>query len=99
MIPPTPAILPPVPSVSVPRSNDPTRVANGFESLFLSMLLKPLDESEAFFGTGAAGRSFSGLFRQQLADSLAVSRPLGIADRIEAVLRRQAAESYGKVQA
>ncbi len=99
MIPATPAILPQVPSAMAPRSNDPTRVADGFEAMFLSMLLAPLEDSEAFFGAGAAGRSFSGLFRQQLADGIAASRPLGIADRIEAVLRRQAAESYGRVQA
>ena len=68
-------------------ASDPAQVANGFEALFLSLMLKPLDSSTAFFGSGSEGRTFASLFRQQLADQLATARPLGIADRIEATLR------------
>ncbi|MEE8142887.1 MAG: rod-binding protein [Planctomycetota bacterium] len=82
-------------------SQDPARVAEGFEAIFLSTLLEPMVAGEGFFGSGAEARVFSGLFRQQLADQLAKVRPLGIADGIEKVLRQQASpqavsEAYRK---
>ena len=84
-IPPLP--LHPTPGPTLPPGAEPGRVGEQFESLFLSMLLKPIESSSSFFGDGPEGRTFSGLFRQQLADQLAASRPLGIADRIEKVLK------------
>lgn len=73
-----------------PRPEQASEVAEGFESLFLHQLLEPLERTgEALFGSGAEGRTFSGLFRQVLADQLAKARPLGIADQVEASLRRQ----------
>ncbi len=71
-------------------SRDPARVAEGFEAIFLSILLEPVMKAgSGFFSEGAEGRIFSGLFRQQLADQLARARPLGIADSIEARLRSE----------
>ena len=68
---------------------DARAAADGFESMFLYQLLAPLEQSsEAMFGDGAEGRTFAGLFRQVLADQLAKSRPLGIAQQIEAALAR-----------
>lgn len=62
-------------------------VAEGFESLFVHQMLEPLEKSgEVFFGEGAAGRTFSGLFRQIMADEISKSRPLGIANQIEQAL-------------
>ena len=80
------------------KNEDPSQVAEGFESLFLSMLMKPLEKSEAYFGSGPGGRTFGGMFTQQLADSVASTRPLGIANQIEQslVARARAAESYGR---
>lgn len=64
--------------------------AEGFEALFLHLLLEPMEKAgEAFFGTGVEGRMFSGMFRQQMAESLAKQRPLGIADRVEASIAAQ----------
>ena len=76
----------------------PKDVGDGFESMFLSLMLEPLQESEAFFGSGPAGRTFSGLFTQQLADRMAATRPLGVGDQIEQSLLRaqQAVQSYRK---
>lgn len=71
-------------------------VAEGFESLFLYQMLEPLEKSsEALFGEGPEGRTFSGLFRQQLAEQVAKSRPLGIADSIESAIEEQ---QKGKIQ-
>ncbi|MGE3166165.1 MAG: rod-binding protein [Planctomycetota bacterium] len=68
----------------------PQSVADGFESLFVFQMLEPLEKSGAsFFGEGAAGRTFSGMFRQILADQIAKSRPLGIAKQIERSLAEQ----------
>ena len=77
---------------------DPRQVADGFEAMFLTVLLEPLKESGAFFGEGPAGRTFGGLFTQQLADQMAVTRPLGVGDQIERSLlqRMTAVESYRK---
>ena len=67
-----------------------SEVAEGFEALFLHLLLEPMEKAgEAFFGTGVEGKMFSGMFRQQMADSLAKQRPLGIADRVEASVAAQ----------
>ncbi|MEM7164923.1 MAG: rod-binding protein [Planctomycetota bacterium] len=71
-------------------------VAEGFEGLFLFQMLEPLEKSsEALFGKGPEGRTFSGLFRQMLADQVASARPLGIADRIESAIEQQ---QNGKIQ-
>lgn len=65
--------------------------AEEFEAMFLHMLLEPMEKAgEAFFGSGVEGKMFSGMFRQQIADSLAKQRPLGIADRVEASVLAQA---------
>jgi Rod binding domain-containing protein len=87
------------------------RAADGFESLFVAELLAPLEESAShLFGSGPEGRTIGGLFRQQLAASVASARPLGIANLIEKQLlarvgtplpadstaARRAAASYGK---
>ena len=80
----------PTPNYAPLSSADPGEVANDFEALFLSMLLKPLESNLALFGTGPEGRTFAGLLRQQLADQLAQSRPLGIADQIESTLQKRA---------
>ncbi|MCA8962680.1 MAG: rod-binding protein [Planctomycetes bacterium] len=63
------------------------QVGADFESIFLHMMLEPLEEvGESFFGGGTGGRIFGGLYRQQIADAMAQSRPLGIADLIESTL-------------
>lgn len=65
-------------------------VGSGFESIFLHMLLEPLEEiGESFFGGGATGRTFGGLYRQQLADAMSEAKPLGIATMIEGSVRQQ----------
>ncbi len=65
-------------------------VASGFESVFLHMLLEPLEKvGEAFFGGGATGRIFGGQYRQQLSDAMATAKPLGIAKMVEETVRRQ----------
>lgn len=77
-----------------PLSRDPGAVAEGFEAMFLSMLLEPIESaSNAFFGEGQEGKVLAGLFRQQLADQMAVARPLGIADQIEVSLREKESAS------
>ena len=70
----------------------------GFEALFLGMLLEPMEKAgESFFGSGSEGRTFGNMFRTQLADQLSKARPLGIADQIEpSILRQQALEQYRK---
>jgi Rod binding domain-containing protein len=87
------------------------RAADGFESLFVAELLAPLEQSAShLFGSGPEGRTIGGLFREQLAASVASARPLGIANLIEKQLLaragttlpadaqavRRAAASYGK---
>ncbi len=65
------------------------KTAESFESLFLYMLLEPLEKTnESFMGDGPEGRTFGNLYRQQLADQIASSRPLGIADQIEKSVAR-----------
>ena len=68
------------------------RAADGFESLFVAQLLEPLEKSsEAMFGSGPEGRTISGLYREQLSNSISKSRPLGVATLIEKeLLARQA---------
>lgn len=66
------------------------RTAEAFESLFISLLLEPLERAGAsFYGAGPEGATFGGLFRREVADQIARARPLGIADRIDAVLRHR----------
>lgn len=80
---------------SAPSAAQARQVAEGFESLFTYQLLEPLEKSgKAFFGDGPEGRTFGGMFRQVLAEQIAKSRPLGIADRMEEVLlaRRSTSE-------
>jgi len=87
------------------------RAADGFESLFVAELLAPLERSAShLFGSGPEGRTIGGLFREQLAASVASARPLGIATLIEKQLvaragisspadvtaARRAAAGYGK---
>ena len=80
-------------------SRDPARVAEGFEALFLHLLLEPIDAAGgAFFGEGSESRVFAGLFRQQLADQMAKARPLGIADQLEAHLRRWGSEGGEEIE-
>ncbi len=68
--------------------------ADGFEALFITQLLAPLEKStESLFGDGPEGRMISGLFREQLSESVAAARPLGVARLIEAELL---ARSTGK---
>lgn len=51
----------------------------GFESVFLHMMLEPLENAgDAFFGGEQGGKVFAGMFRQQVADSMAQTEPLGI---------------------
>lgn len=51
----------------------------GFEAVFLHMMLEPLENSgEAFFGGEQGGKIFAGMFRQQVADSMAQTEPLGM---------------------
>ena len=67
------------------------KTAEDFESMFLSMLLEPMEKAgEAFFGEGQEGRVFGNMFRMQLAEQMAKVRPLGIADRIETALTNEA---------
>lgn len=85
-------LTPPVPAVTMnPASlgaRDPARVAEGFEAMFLAILLEPMEKAAgSFFGEGTEARIFAGMFRRQLADQLARARPLGIADQIESNLR------------
>ena len=70
------------------------RAADGFESLFVSQLLAPLEQSsEAMFGTGPEGRMISGLYTEQLSASISQARPLGVATMIEkALLNRHVAQ-------
>ena len=86
----------PLPDLSaLGRETDPAiseeirRAADGFESLFVTQLLEPLEKSsEHLFGSGPQGRTIGGLFRDQLATAVASSRPLGIASLIEQALLR-----------
>ncbi len=66
------------------------QVAEQFEGLFLHKLLEPLQDNEAMFGKGAEARTFSGMFRENLAKELAKTKPLGIATQIESALMVQA---------
>mgnify|MGYP000747397521 CR=1 FL=1 len=66
-----------------------TEVAEQFEALFLPKLLEPLQDNEAMFGKGAEARTFSGMFRDNLAKEMAKSRPLGIATQIEDAINAQ----------
>ena len=70
---------------STPQVPDRIReAADGFESLFVTQLLEPLEKSaESLFGTGPEGRTIGGLFREELAKSVAATRPLGVAELIE----------------
>lgn len=88
MIPPvTPPLLSAQPALPSGAANDPAKVAQSFEALFLSQLLEPIESGGSFFGDGPEGRTFAGLFREKIGEQLARQRPLGIADRIEAQLR------------
>ena len=74
-----------VESKSTPKVPDSIReAADGFESLFVTQLLEPLEKSaESLFGTGPEGRTIGGLFREELSKSVAATRPLGVAEIIE----------------
>ncbi len=93
MIPSSPPLMhsPPIPTLTA--SQDPAKVAESFEALFLAQLLEPLESGGSFFGDGPEGRTFAGLFREKIGEQLARARPLGIADRIEANLRANASSS------
>lgn len=81
-------------SRGAPLGQSAKSVADGFESLFVFQMLEPLEKSGAsFFGEGAAGRTFSGMFRQILSDQIAKSRPLGIANQIERTLSEREGHS------
>ncbi len=86
-------VAPPVSSVfnvNAGASKDAKKVAEQFEGLFLHKLLEPLQDNEAMFGDGAEARTFSGMFRENLAKAMAKSRPLGIANHIEKALNARA---------
>ena len=76
-----------------PVPNDIREAADGFESLFVMQLLEPLEKSgQALFGDGPEGRTVGGLYREQLSQQIAASRPIGVADLIEKeLLARRAA--------
>jgi len=65
-------------------------VANEFESVFLSMMLKEmrntLDQKEGGLFGGEGSDSFGGMFDLFMGQHLAASQPLGIADAVRSYL-------------
>lgn len=77
-----------------PTAANMKNAADGFESMFLHLLLEPLERSaQSLFGGGTSGEVMSGMFRQSLADQLAKSRPLGLGKHIEAAYARHAPQN------
>lgn len=75
---------------AAPRGAALREAAEGFEALFLNQLLEPIESAGgSLFGAGPEGRTFAGMFRQVLAEQLARSRPLGIADQVERTLAQR----------
>lgn len=70
-----------------------TKVAEGFESLFLSLLIKEmrntLDPSEGGLFGSESSDSYGGMFDMFMGQSLAANRQLGIADAVESYLTNQ----------
>ena len=65
------------------------RVAEGFEEIFLRLLLSlSLPEGDGgFFGTGPGSGVVRGMFVEQVGGSMAARRSLGIADLVERSLQ------------
>jgi Rod binding domain-containing protein len=60
------------------------RALDGFEAIFLHMLLEPLKKTtESWLGGGTAGDVMSGLFQRHMAEQMAAARPLGLARYLE----------------
>ncbi|MFN0056827.1 MAG: rod-binding protein [Planctomycetota bacterium] len=78
-------------TAQAPTAAQMKNAADGFESMFLHLLLEPLERSaQSLFGGGTSGEVMSGMFRQSLADQLAKSRPLGLGKHIESAYARHA---------
>ena len=79
-------------SASSARSGGLDRAAEGFEALFLRLLLvRMLPEGDGgLFGGGPAAGVVRGLFVDEVGSSLARTRSLGIADLIERNMKREA---------